>query len=64
MISVSHVVGFEENVGGDSDEIAVQLSLVPSAVDVRQLPVGKAAGVLEQETGFGDQLHVAYSMPL
>ena len=48
-IPVSHVVGFEENVGGDSDEIAVQFSLVPGTVDVRQFPVGEAAGVLEQE---------------
>ena len=48
-----------ENVARDLDQVAFQLGLVPGVEDVVQLVVGKADGVLEQEIGFADELHVA-----
>ena len=36
----------------------MQLSLIPGTVDLRQFPVGEAAGIFEQKVRFCDQLHI------
>src|ERR1017187_2335993 len=48
-----------EDGGGDFDEVAVQLALVPLGEDVVQFVGGEAERVLEQLVGFADELNVA-----
>ncbi|MNU73105.1 hypothetical protein D3C71_625820 [compost metagenome] len=47
-----------ERLGGDLDQVALQLALVPFVEDRGHL-VGREAGRLEQAVGLADQLHVA-----
>ena len=47
-----------EDIGGDADEVAVQLPPVPGGEGLGQLPVGEAPRVFQQEIGLGDELHI------
>jgi hypothetical protein len=54
-------VGFvmPENIGGDFDQIAIEISLVPSGEDLCHLTGGHAIQLMHDVIGFADQLHIA-----
>ncbi len=53
------VVLLGEDLGGDLDEVAVELALVPLGEDVGEFVGGEAEAVLEELVGLADELHVA-----
>ena len=63
-VSPRVLVGHGENVSGDLDQVALQVALIPIAEDTVELLVGQPQGVLQDEVGFADQLHVAVLDPV
>ena len=53
-----------EDVAGDLDQIAVELTFVPFVKHPGELVIGKPGGMLEERVGLADQLHVAIFDPV
>ena len=51
-------VGLAQHLGGDLDQVAVQVALVPLGEDVGDLGGGLAEPIAQQLVGLADQLHV------